>query len=120
MALDDDTLKKFKKLLIDMKRELIENAKKTIDSSIASQVSSGKDFADLALKEMDRNFVLRIRDRERKLISKIDQALERIENKSFGICEECGQEIGIKRLEARPVTTLCIECKTKQEEEEVD
>ena len=68
--------------------------------------------------ETDRNFLLRIRDRERKLISKIDQAIERIEDGSFGICDECGEDIENKRLEARPVATLCIHCKTLQEEEE--
>jgi DnaK suppressor protein len=68
--------------------------------------------------ETDRNFLLRIRDRERKLITKIDRALERIDDGSFGFCNECGEDIEIKRLEARPVATLCIECKTNQEEEE--
>jgi DnaK suppressor protein len=61
---------------------------------------------------------LRLRDRDRKLIRKIEEALERIEDGTFGICEECGEEIGIPRLKARPVTTLCIKCKSKQEEEE--
>jgi DnaK suppressor protein len=62
--------------------------------------------------------VLRIRDRERKLIFKIQEALTRIDEGTFGICEECGEEIGIERLKARPVTTLCIECKSSQEVEE--
>jgi DnaK suppressor protein len=68
--------------------------------------------------EADRKFTLRIRDRERKLIGKIKEALERIENNAYGICEECGADISKKRLEARPVTTLCIACKKKQETEE--
>ncbi|EKD38754.1 MAG: hypothetical protein ACD_75C00621G0006, partial [uncultured bacterium] len=65
-----------------------------------------------------RSFELRIRDRERKLLSKIDEAIARIDDGSYGICEDCGEEIGLKRLEARPVTTLCIDCKTLQETRE--
>jgi DnaK suppressor protein len=68
--------------------------------------------------ESDRNFELRIRDRERKLIGKIKDALERIEDGSFGICEECGEDISEQRLKARPVTTHCIDCKTNQEKDE--
>jgi DnaK suppressor protein len=76
------------------------------------------DMGDQATAETDRNFMLRLRDRERMLLKKIDEAIEGIDNGTFGICEECSSPIGIKRLEARPVTTLCIECKTRQEEEE--
>ena len=68
--------------------------------------------------ESNRNSVLRIRDRERKLIFKIQDALRRLDDGNYGICEECGEEIGIERLKARPVTTLCIECKSSQEIEE--
>ena len=73
---------------------------------------------DRATIESGRSFELRIRDRERKLLSKIDEALERVAEGEFGICEDCGEEIGLKRLEARPVTTLCIDCKTIQETKE--
>jgi len=73
---------------------------------------------DRATLESDRNFVLRIRDRERKLIAKIEQALERVENGTFGICDECGDDISEGRLKARPVTTLCIKCKEEQEQQE--
>jgi DnaK suppressor protein len=76
------------------------------------------DMGDQATAEADRDFMLRLRDRERMLLKKIDEAIERIDNGVFGICENCGNEIGIKRLEARPVTTYCIDCKTRQEEEE--
>ena len=76
------------------------------------------DPSDRATLESDRNFTLRIRDRERKLIGKIKDALERIEDGSYGICESCSEEITEKRLKGRPVTTLCIECKKKQEDEE--
>ena len=68
--------------------------------------------------EGNRNLTLRIRDRERKLIAKIDEAIERIDDGSYGKCEECGGEIGLERLRARPVTTLCIDCKSLQEAQE--
>lgn len=74
------------------------------------------DPTDRASAESDRNFELRIRDRERKLLSKITQAVERLDDESYGICDACGEDIGEARLEARPVTTMCIECKTKQED----
>ena len=76
------------------------------------------DLGDQATAETDRNFMLRLRGREQRLLKKIDQALERVEAGTFGICEDCGNVINLKRLEARPVTTMCIDCKTLQEEEE--
>jgi DnaK suppressor protein len=76
------------------------------------------DLGDQASAETDRNFMLRLRGREQRLLKKIDQALERVDTGTFGICEDCGSEINLKRLEARPVTTMCIDCKTLQEEEE--
>jgi DnaK suppressor protein len=76
------------------------------------------DVSDQASAEVDQNFSMRIRDRERKLLKKIDEALERMNTETYGICEGCGGEIPYKRLKARPVTTFCIECKTAQEEKE--
>lgn len=76
------------------------------------------DMGDQATAETDRNFMLRLRDRDRGLLKKIDQTIDRIKSKVYGYCEACGEEIGIKRLQARPVTTLCVDCKTEQEEEE--
>jgi len=81
-------------------------------------VSCFPDPVDRASLESDRNFLLRIRDRERKLIGKIQKALERVENETFGICERCGEDISEERLKARPVTTLCINCKAEQENKE--
>jgi DnaK suppressor protein len=77
------------------------------------------DLSDQASAEMDQNFLLRLKDRERKLIKKIDEALERMSGNVYGICESCGGDIPYKRLKARPVTTLCIDCKTLQEQEEL-
>ncbi|MCC7201823.1 MAG: RNA polymerase-binding protein DksA [Nitrospirae bacterium] len=76
------------------------------------------DVTDQASAEVDKNFAIRLRERERKLLKKIDEALERIEKGTFGICDGCGEEIGYNRIKARPVTTYCIECKTQQEEDE--
>jgi DnaK suppressor protein len=76
------------------------------------------DLGDQATAEIDKNFTLRLREREQKLLKKIDEAIDRISEGSFGICEECDGKISLKRLKARPVTTLCIECKTIQEQEE--
>jgi len=76
------------------------------------------DLGDQATAEIDRNFMLRLRGRERKLLKKIEDAIDRIDQGTFGICDKCGEEINIKRIEARPVTTMCIDCKTQQEEEE--
>jgi DnaK suppressor protein len=76
------------------------------------------DVSDQASAEIDQNFSMRIRDRERKLLKKIDEALERMNAATYGICERCGGDIPYKRLKARPVTTLCINCKTLQEQEE--
>jgi len=76
------------------------------------------DLGDQATAEIDRNFMLRLRGRERKLLKKIEDAIDRIDQGTFGICDKCGEDINIKRLEARPVTTMCIDCKTQQEEEE--
>ncbi|MDH4152851.1 MAG: RNA polymerase-binding protein DksA [Nitrospira sp.] len=76
------------------------------------------DVSDQASAEVDQGFSMRIRDRERKLLKKIDEALERMNTQTYGICEGCGEEIPYKRLKARPVTTFCIDCKTLQEQEE--
>jgi DnaK suppressor protein len=76
------------------------------------------ELGDQASAEIDRNFMLKLKGRERKLLNKIDEVIEKIDNGTYGVCEACGEEINIKRLEARPVTTMCIECKTEQEEEE--
>lgn len=76
------------------------------------------DVSDQASAEADQHFSFRIRERERKLLKKVDEALNRFATQTYGICERCNGDIPYKRLKARPVTTLCIECKTSQEEEE--
>jgi len=76
------------------------------------------DVSDQASAEAEQNFTLRIREREQRLIKKIDEALDRIDQNTYGICERCEEEIPYPRLKARPVTTLCINCKTLEEQEE--
>ncbi len=115
--MDQENLEYFRGLLQNQLHELIEEALKTING-MTNLKDNFPDPTDRAALETDRNFLLRIRDRERKLIEKIKEALERIDNDSFGICEVCGREIGEERLRARPVTTLCIDCKKKQEARE--
>ena len=97
--------------------ELLREAGKTV-SEMTDEKTNFPDPTDRASLESDRNFELRIRDRERKLISKIREALDRIEAGEFGECDDCGDMISEARLKARPVTTLCIECKTEQERQE--
>jgi DnaK suppressor protein len=77
------------------------------------------DMTDQAQAEVDRDLVLRMKEREQKLVKKIDDAVERIDNGTFGICRSCGNEIPLPRLKASPITDLCIECKTRQEQDEI-
>ncbi len=104
----------FKELLTKRLEELLSHADDTV-SGMTAPKENFPDPTDRASLESDRNFMLRIRDRENKLIKKIKKALKRIDNDTFGICEKCGGDISINRLKARPVTTQCIECKTKEE-----
>ena len=110
-------LEYFRKLLNERLEELLNEANKTV-TVMTDFDDNLPDPADRASLESDRNFELRIRDRERKLIGKIKEAIERIDSGGYGICEMCGEDISEPRLKARPVTTLCIECKRKQETEE--
>jgi len=115
--MDKETVDYFRADLINRLEELYAEAERTVTGMTDSK-ESFPDPADRATLESDRNFMLRIRDRERKLINKIREALQRIEDGSFGICDSCGDDIDIDRLKARPVTTLCIECKRKEEAQE--
>jgi len=119
MKLKKEDLDYFQGILQKQLDELVKGAGKTVDEMTdAEHASAFPDPTDRASLEDSRNFELRIRDRERKLINKIKKALEKIEDGSFGFCEICGEPIDFKRLEARPVTTHCIECKTSEEEQE--
>lgn len=115
--MDAEKREYFRGILLEEMRKLLEEAGKTV-SLMTRDNANIPDPTDRATLESDRNFELRIRDRERKLINKIREALERIDDDSFGICEKCGEDISEGRLKARPVTTLCIDCKTDEEREE--
>jgi DnaK suppressor protein len=107
-------------------RQDLEAQRKTLLSDAGAIIGQGlnygaenlPDLGDQASAVTDQNFMLRLKEREQRLLKKIDEALDRMASGTFGVCESCGGEISIKRLKARPVTTLCIECKTKQEEDE--
>ena len=113
----EERIEYFKDLLTKRLEGLLSEADRTVED-MSDDEETFPDPTDRASLESDRNFLLRIRDRERKLIAKIKEALERIESGTFGICEVCGEEITEERLKARPVTTLCIDCKTEEEEKE--
>lgn len=104
----------FRNLLLAWKRELMEEVDRTM-THMKDEASNPPDPADRASQEEAFSLELRARDRERKLIKKIDSTLELIESDDYGYCDACGVEIGIRRLEARPTATLCVDCKTLDE-----
>ncbi|UCD72315.1 MAG: RNA polymerase-binding protein DksA [Syntrophobacterales bacterium] len=107
----------FKKLLTHRLEELLMEAEKT-KHTVKGAEELSSDPIDQASDQLDRDFLLRLRDRESKLMAKIKGSLEKIENGTFGVCEECGEAISLKRLRARPMATLCIDCKHEQEASE--
>ena len=119
MTITRDDLDYFRGLLEKQFEDLLKGAGRTVDEMTGAE---GKavfpDPTDRASMESDRNFELRIRDRERKLINKIRKTLDKMDEGTFGVCEVCGEPIDVKRLKARPVTSHCIECKTNEENEE--
>ena len=111
-------LKKFKTLLTEKRDEIVKKAKQTLEEDMTLDANDLPDEMDLASSEYLQSFTFRLRGREKVFLDKIEKALRKIEDGSFGVCEECGEEISIKRLEARPETTLCIRCKEDQERTE--
>lgn len=116
--MEDSKYEEIRKDLEAQKAALLTEAGVIIGGGLNPEKLNFPDITDQAAAEADKNFTIRLREREQKLLKKIDEALSRIANGTFGICELCGEEISYKRLHARPVTTYCIDCKTKQEEEE--
>jgi DnaK suppressor protein len=114
----DDQLEMFRRILTAQRSQLMEEAGKTV-TLMGDTPEAFADPTDRAAWESDSTRDLRIRDRERKLIEKIEETLRRIDDGTFGECEECGETITLGRLKARPVTTLCIACKAKQEADEL-
>jgi DnaK suppressor protein len=111
-------LEKFRKLLESERQVIVRKAKKTLDEEAIFDTDDLPDDMDKASTEYQQSLTFRLRDREKFLLSKIEKALVRIESGEFGVCEFCGDDISIKRLEARPVTTLCVKCKEEQEKKE--
>ncbi|WP_304639907.1 RNA polymerase-binding protein DksA [Pseudomonas sp.] len=112
--MNQDQLAHFAAILNAWKQELMEEVDRTVHH-MQDEAANFPDPADRASQEEEFSLELRARDRERKLIKKIDQTLQRIEEEDYGFCDSCGVEIGIRRLEARPTATLCIDCKTLAE-----
>jgi DnaK suppressor protein len=118
VTLSQKDLKRFKKTLEDSRQAILENARKTMEVESNFDTDDLPDEIDQASSEYAQSMVFRLRDREKFLLKKIEKALARIEEGSFGMCERCEEPISSKRLEARPVTTLCIRCKEEQEKKE--
>ncbi len=112
--MNEAQLEHFRNILLAWKRELMEEVDRTVHH-MQDEAANFPDPNDRATQESEFSMELRARDRERKLIKKIDEALMNLENEEYGYCEACGVEIGIRRLEARPTATLCIDCKTLDE-----
>jgi len=112
--MNDDQIAHFRTILDDWKAELMEEVDRTV-SHMQDDAANFPDPNDRATQEEEFTLELRTRDRERKLIKKIGQSLDDIDSGDYGFCESCGTEIGIRRLEARPTATLCIDCKTLAE-----
>jgi len=113
--MSDAQLEHFRSILLHWKQELIDEVKRTVDQMKSNASRQFADPADRATQEEEFSLELRTRARESKLIRKINQTLSTIDSEDYGYCESCGIEIGIKRLEARPTATLCVDCKTLQE-----
>ena len=111
-------LKKFQELLEEKRKTVLERARQMLSEGMVLDANDLPDEMDLASSEYIQSFEFRLRGREKSLLSKLDLALKKIEDGSFGICEICDEPIGKKRLEARPETSLCIKCKEDQEREE--
>jgi DnaK suppressor protein len=116
--MDARTLNKFRKTLLEEKQRIMNNSKNAMRAELAVSPDDLPDETDLAASEINQNLVFKLRDRERLLLGKIDEALARIEEGTFGVCLECEEPIEPRRLEARPVSTLCIACKEAEEHKE--
>jgi len=120
MPLKKADLKRFKEMLEEKRNQIIQNAQSTLAEDMTLDANDLPDEMDLASSEYLQSFTFRLRGREKVFLEKIERALEKIQNNTFGTCEVCGEEISIKRLEARPETNLCIKCKEDQERLEKD
>lgn len=115
--LEKALIDRIKSTLLAERKRLLGEAVKTL-SGLHDSTESLPDFSDRSSAEMEQDFLLKLRERERKFVQKIDEAIIRIESGTFGSCESCEGDIGVKRIEARPTVTMCIECKTEEERQE--
>lgn len=111
-------LERFKERLLSQKRQIVDSGKKVLAQELNVSRDDLPDEVDLATADLTQSLTLRLKDRERSLLPKIEKALTKIEKGEYGICESCGEEIGVSRLEVRPFAVLCIKCKEEEEHNE--
>lgn len=116
--MEESQLEAFRKLLLEKRESVVQRARATMEKEMTLDSSDLPDEMDLASSEYMQAFTFRLRGRDRFFLQKIDKALQKIDDGEFGLCEDCGEPIGLKRLEARPETELCIRCKEDQERQE--
>ncbi|ADU96645.1 TraR/DksA family transcriptional regulator [Thermovibrio ammonificans] len=113
-CLTGEQIQELKEILLQKKKEVMEDIKRGLEANAQAEREIG-DIVDMSTDEFLRTFEMRIRDREAKYLKKIEKALQKIEDGTYGICEKCGACIGYERLKLRPVAELCIKCKLEQE-----
>jgi DnaK suppressor protein len=113
--LDKKTIAKFKKILLKEREQIVGEVKKIVDSSNEMGQDGIQDIGDEAANIYNKQVLLSLNENERMRLQEVDESLDRLENETYGICEECGEPIGLKRLEVRPVAKYCVPCKTKLE-----
>ncbi len=113
--MDAKNMARFRKMLLEEKQRILNNAKNALKNDLAISSDDLADETDLAASEVNQNLVFKLRDRERLLLTKIDEAMARIDEGTFGSCNDCEEPIEPRRLEARPMSDLCIACKEKEE-----
>jgi len=113
--LDKKTLQRFKKILLKEREEIIGGVKQTLESSKEIGQDGIQDLGDEAANIYNKQILLSLTENERLRLQELDEALDRIANQTYGVCEECGGPIGMKRLEVRPIAKYCVPCKTKME-----
>jgi len=113
--LDKKTIQRFKKLLLKEREQIVGELRQTFESSQEMGQDGIQDIGDEAANIYNKQLLLSLNENERMMLQEVDEALDRIENGTYGICEECGGPIGLKRLEVKPVAKYCVPCKTKLE-----
>ena len=111
-------LERFKERLVSQKRQILESNRKVMEQDLNVSRDDMPDEIDLASSEVSKSLLLRLNDRERNILPKIEKALKKVASGEYGVCESCGYDIGIGRLEVRPFATLCIKCKEEEEHNE--